>query len=279
MVKPGLLFSLLIPIPILLYGCFSKIEPTYKEKDIPDIVKKICKDEYNLDVTTQRTSTTLWIYAPVNKILSKDYGKKEDKIFDEELLEKLRNIITTVGRVLISSDYTPEFFALVASDINLGIDYTLIGNVLDMKKLFAGAIPWTEDNRRYVFKLGAVPEAVGDLTGKHLVAYDIKFPDFLAEQMAQRIAAHFQDEENKKYFKVEKYSGGFSNGTFIIEYSITKFSKPDKEIDVQKEILDIVTYCIKSYEFKDFSTLELLDLVTQNRIILSRAAIWARPTP
>lgn len=274
--KPALLFNLLISI--YLCGCSSRIEPTYKEKDIPDIVKKICKDEYSLEVTTHRTSTTLWIYAPVNKMLDKDYGKKEDKIFDEEMLDKSRNILTTVGRVLISSDYTPDFFALVASDIKVGIDYTLIGNVLDMKKLFAGALPWPEANRRYVMKLNKAPEAVGDLSGKHLTYYDIKLPDFLAEQMAQRIATHFQDEERKKYFKVDNYAGTFTNNTFIIEYAITRFSKPDKEIDVQNEILDIIASCIKSYEFKDFSTLELVDLGTQDRVILSRTAIWARPT-
>ena len=277
LVKAALLFSFLVAI--LLYGCFDNpLEPTYKEKDISYFVKQICKDEYRLDVTTKRTATTLWIYAPLTKILDKEYGIKEDKIFDEEMLDKLRNILTTIGRVLISSDNAPEFFALLASDINIGIDYIVIGNVLDIKKSYAGFLPWTEANRRYVIKLKLDPEAIGDTTGKHLEAYDVKLPDFLSEQIAQRIGVQFQEEGRKKYFKVDKAEGKFLNDTFILEYAIQQIAKPDKEIDIKKEILNTITYCIKTYEFKDFSLLELTDLVRQDKLVLNKAAIWARPT-
>ncbi|MFA5096597.1 MAG: hypothetical protein WC478_04570, partial [Candidatus Omnitrophota bacterium] len=178
--RPALL--LLSAIALFLSGCSGNIEPTYKEKDIPYLIKNICKEEYGLDVTAQRTSRTIWIYAPLNKILSKDYGVKEDKIFDEEVLEKMRNIIGTIGRVLISSDNTPDFFVFLASDIVLGIDYTMIGSVLDIKKSYADFIPWTEANRRFVNRFKAVPEAIGDTTGFHFIPYNIKMEDFLAEQ-------------------------------------------------------------------------------------------------
>jgi hypothetical protein len=270
------LFSLIICLN--LTGCQKPIEPTYKEEDIPYFVKRICKEEYGLDVTTKRTPTTLWIYAPLNKILHKEFGIKEDKLFDEEISDKLRNIFTTIGRVLISSNKTPEFFALLASDINIGLDYTIIGNTLDIKKSYADFIPWTEANRRYVVKLKMEPKAVGDSTGRHLQAYDVKMPDFLSEQMAQRIGAQFQNEERKKYFKVEKSEGKFINNTFVLDYYLTQISKPDTEIDIRKEILNIITYCIKTYNFKDFSMIEINDLAKQDKVILSRAAIWARPT-
>ena len=147
--KSALLFSLFL---INFLGCSSEIKPTYQENDIPHLVKKICKEEYNLDVTTFRTSTTLWVYAPLEKILHKDYGVDKDKIFDEDMIEKLRNILTTTGRVLISADKAPSFYALVASDVNIGIDYIIIGNVVDIKKSYSGFIPWMEANRRYLVK-------------------------------------------------------------------------------------------------------------------------------
>lgn len=275
--KPALLFSLTISLLISLYGCLGQIEPTYKEKDIPYLVKQICKDEYNLDVTTKRTTTTLWIYAPLSKMIHKDFGIKKDKIFDEEITDRLRNILNTIGRVLISSDNTPEFFALLASDINLGLDYTIVGSALDIRKSYAGFIPWTEANRRYVIKFELVPEAVEDTTGMHLKAYDIRLPDFLAEQIAQRISVQFQEEGLKKYFKVDKSGGRFSNGAFIFEYSIEQISKPDKEIDIGKEILNTITYCIKTYEFKDFSGVQINDLLKQDKLFLSQAAVWGRP--
>lgn len=272
--RTALLFNLFLSLT--LYGCQGQIESTYKEEDIPYLVKKICKDEYNLDVSTERTSTTLWIYAPLDKILHEEYGIKEDKIFDEEITDKLRNILNTIGRVLISSDNTPEFFALVTSDINIGLDYTIIGNVLDIKKSYAGFIPWTEANRRYVIKFKIAPQAIDDTTGTHLKAYDIRLPGFLAEQIAQRIAVEFQQEGLKKYFKIEKSEGLVSNDTLIFEYAIKQIAEPDKIIDIKKEILDIITYCIKTYDFKDFSMVEINDLTRQDKLLVSRVAIWER---
>ncbi len=280
-INSALLFSLFISI--FLYGCQSNIEPTYKEKDIPSLVIKICKDEYKLDVTTQKTPTTLWIHAPLEKILHKDFGTDGEKVFDEEISEKLRNILTTIGRVLISSDNTPDFFALVASDINLGLDYTIIGNVLDIKKSYAGFTPWTESNKRYVLKFTADPEAINDLTGKHIKAYDITLPDFLANQITQRISIYFQDETQKKYFKIEKIGGkfdssNFDKGNFIFDYSINQISNPEKKINIAKEILKIIAYCLRTYEFKDFSIVELNDAVSsQNNVILNKEALWAIP--
>lgn len=277
LVKPALLFNLLICI--IFAGCKGQIEPTYKEENLTSLVKQICKDEYNLDVITARTSTTLWVYAPLSKILHKDYGKKEDKIFDEEMVDKLRNILTTIGRVLVSSERTPEFFVLVASDINIGLDYTIFANVLDIKKSYAGFTPFTETQKRYVIKFGLAPEAIQDTTGRHLKIYDIRLPDFLAQQIAQRIASLFQADELNKYFKVERSEGLFNNGTFIFAYSIREILRPEKNINVMKEILKTITYCIKTYEFEGFSSLEITDLLTQDKLVLSRQEIWVRPMP
>lgn len=278
-VKPALLLNLWLALLMYLGGCVKPIEPTYKEENIPYLVKQICKDEYNLDVTTQRTAATLWIYAPLSKILHQDYGIKEDKFFDEEMMDKLRNILTTIGRVLISSDNTPEFFALIASDVNLGLDYTIIGNILDIKKSYAGSIPWTEANRRYVIKFEIVPQAIGDLQGRHLKPYDVKLPDFLAEQISQRIIAQFREEERKKYFEVKESQGKFENDTFIFTYYIEKKSQAPQEIDIRKEILDIIAYCVKTYEFRYFSAVEIIDSSVPDKLTLNKAAIWARPIP
>lgn len=271
--KSVLLFSFLASL--YLCGCSTQIEPTYKENDIPALVKKICKEEYKLDVTTVRTSTTLWIYAPLTKVLHKEFGTNAEKIFDEDMMEKLRNIMTAAGRVLISADVTPEFFGLVTSDINVGLDYTIIGNVLDIKKSYAGFLPWTEANKRYVVKFNVEPNAIGDSTGEHLQAEEIKLSDFLANQMAQRIAAFFQDENYKKYFKIEKTEGKYENKKFTFEYSVTQEANPPAPLDYKKEILNIIAYCLQTYEFKYFEEVEINDLIDQSKVILSRASIYA----
>lgn len=266
------LFSLLIS------GCTCPTNATYKEKEIPHIIKKICKDEYGLDVTTQRTVNTLWIYAPVDQILHKDYEKDQSKIFDEKMVDKLRNILITIGRVLISSDNTPHFFALLVSDINLGIDYMIIGNILDIKKSYAGFIPEDESNRRYVVKFLPAPEAIGDKTGFHFVPYDITMTEFLKEQISQRIGAKFQNEELKNYFKVERSEGEFTEGIFSFKYSIEEIAKPKTKIKIRNEVLNIIAYCLKTYEFNDFSGISIEDLRTEEKINFTKTEILSRPT-
>lgn len=59
-----------------------------------------------------------------------------------------------------------------------------------------------------------------------------------------------------------------------------KFQKPevDKNIDIDKEILKIIIYTIKTYDLRNFREVQLDNLVTENRVILNQAAVWARPT-
>lgn len=272
-----LLFSLSLSIG--LSGCQESLEPTFKEDDIPYCVRQICKDEYNLDVVTKRTETTLWTYVPLEKILHKEYGLKKDKILDEDMVDKLRNILTTIGRVVLSADSSPEFFALWASDINLGLDYIIIGSVLDIKKSYAGNLPSTELNKRYVMKFQVNPNAVQDKLGRHPDFRNITMPDFLALQIVQRLSVKFQGEEMKKYFQVEKIDGIFDKGEFILEYSIKQLLPPDKPVDIMTKFLDTVTYCVKMYDFRDFSRVEINDLATKDKVIFNAAAIWGRPTP
>ena len=261
---------------LIIAGCSTEITPTYREKDIPYQVKKICKEEYSLDVVTTRTSTTLWIYAPVDKILHAEYGTNEEKFFDDSISEKFRNILTTIGRVIVSADTTPEFYALIASDIKLGIDYIMIGSTLDLKKSYAGILPWPEANRRYVMDLKPSPESIGDTQGEHFTAYDITLPNFLAAQIAQRIGMRFRDVDCKDYFKVEKSEGGFLNGAFEFDYSITQLSIPPKniDIDIEREAFAIVAYCLRTYEFTQFSEVRFNNLTTGNKVVLNQKALW-----
>lgn len=264
---------------IILSGCQNPaITPSFKEENIPDIIKQMCKDEYGLDVATERRDNTLWIYAPFTKILDKEYGIKEGKVLDEQMTDKLRNILTALGRVILSADNAPDFFALWSSDINMGMDYIIIGNILDLKKAYAESIPFDELNKRYLMKFEMNPAAINDKTGQHAQFYSIKMQDFLAQQMVQRIAMQFQKDKLKKYFKLDKIDGIFANDTFILEYAVTELLKPEKSADALNEILNAVAQCIKNYDFQDFSRVEITNLVTRKKTTLSKVEIFTRPS-
>lgn len=272
------IFLVFFPLALILgfSGCNNSLTPTYREDEIPAQVSRILEEEYKQNVTINRVGNTLWIYLPVEKIFHKDFGVKEDKIFDDVMFEKLRNILTTVSRVLLSADSAPDFFAVVAADTNNGVDYTMVGNLLDVKKTSAGFIPWTEANRRYVIKVEQIPEAKGDLIGKHLAAYEISMGDFLAAQITQRIRGMFQDSDLKQYQKVEKAEGTYKDGRFIFDYFFVEIDRPSKPIDVKKKVLDIIAYCLQSYEFERFIEVEVNDLPKQEKHIYSAQVILER---
>jgi hypothetical protein len=245
----------------LLAGCFpDNIQPSYKESDIPVNIKKICREECKLSVVPIRVGNTLWVYAPQQRLLHAEFGKNPEKIFDEELLDKARNILTSTSRVLLSSDQAPEFFVLVLSDVNLGIDYSLTASILDIKKSAAGGIPWNEANKRYVIGFEEAANAKGDYRGEHLKVYDLKMPEFISRQIVQRIRMFFQEEPLKKYFSLKDINAGFRNSYFKLEYSIVQKAEPKEKLDISGEIFRIIAYCLNTYEFKDFSRVEVRDL-------------------
>jgi len=263
---------------ILLAGCFSSdFSPSYKEADIPGAIKKICLEEYKLNVVPTRVGDTLWVYAPQQRLLHAEFGKNPEKVFDEELLNKARNILTSISRVLISSDKAPEFFVLVLSDINIGLDYSLTVDILDIKKSASGGIPWNEANKRYVLGFEQAIMAIGDTTGKHLKLYDIKLPEFLSRQIVQRVRMLFQEERIKNYFSLKDASAGFQNNIFTFEYSMVKKAESPKKMNISKDIFYNIAYCFKSYDFKDFSRVEIKDLLGDESAVYESKDILTRP--
>jgi hypothetical protein len=272
-----MLLAGLLPGLILFAGCFSSdFSPSYKEAEIGINIQKICLEECKLKVIPLKAGNTLWIYAPQQRILHAQFGKVADKVFDEELIDKVRNILNSISRVCLSADKSPEFFVLALSDINLGLDYSLTANISDIKRSTAGGVPWTEANKRYVINFELAPNAVGDQTGEHLKIFDIKMADFLSLQIAQRVRMFFQDSEVKKAYTLKEADAAFKYNKFIFNYSVVRISEPKEKIDIAQEILNIITYCFKTYEFKDFEEVEIRDLLGDQSSFYQRGDILSR---
>ncbi|MDP3142773.1 MAG: hypothetical protein Q8N14_02345 [Candidatus Omnitrophota bacterium] len=277
-VKPALPFSLIL-ITIFIFACSSEIPPTYKKEEIPNFIKKICKEEYSLNVTTRVVGNTLWVYAPITRIIDKDYAVTKDKFFDDDMNDKLRKIMTSIGRVLISSDRAPEFYCLIISDIEeRGLDYTLIGNVIDIKKSYAGFIPWAETNRRYVRKLENAPLALGDTEGKHIKPYDINLPEFIASQIAQRIEDRFREDDLKYQHQVNIVEARFTPTTLVINADIKKQDMriiTSQNDYLTKEVLKIIASVTRAYDFSNFSSVEINDSQNGKSTIINRTTVEA----
>ena len=229
-----------------------------------------------MNVVPLRVGNTLWVYAPQPRLLHPEFGKNPDKIFDEAMIDKARNILTSISRVCLSAEKAPEFFVLVLSDINLGLDYSLTANIMDIKRSAAGGVPWNEANKRYVIGFEQEPKAIGDAKGEHLKVYSIRMRDFLSKQIGQRVRMFFQEEPVKRCFTLKEVDAGFQEDKFILQYTTERISGAKEKINIQREIVFIITYCFKTYGFNDFSRVEIRDLSEGQSSLYDKKDILSR---
>lgn len=286
LVKRGLLLNTYIVI-FLIFGCSLSTAPTYIKEDIDKAIQDICKNEYNIDVKVKLLGSTLWLYLPVEDMFAKSdkpqkylerFSIEDNKVgfaggtlkleymiknipekenfqeykYNKIVLDKINNVWKALRRVLFSlkrsrEENEPKFFCLVTADIKNGFQTWEIFYYLDLKKVSYEFISWTEYQHRVIEASDMSPQIIGDTDGLHLNYRDITLEEFVALQIQHRIKLKFQKPE------------------------------VDKNADIDKEILKITVYTIKTYNLRDFLGVELDNLFTQNRIVLNQAALWARP--
>ncbi|MFA5144633.1 MAG: hypothetical protein WC723_01300 [Candidatus Omnitrophota bacterium] len=282
--------ALLLNLSVILFlfsGCSLSTAPTYIKEGLDKAIQDICKKEYSMDVKVTLSGSTLWVYLPVEDMLAKsdkpekylekfiiddnkvdfkegllklDYmiksipenEKTQEYKYNKAVLDKINNVWKALRRVLFSMERSkegnePKFLCLVTADIKNGFETKEISYYQDLKKVSYEFISWTEYQHRVIEQSEVSSTIMGDMEGKHMDYKDISMEEFIAFQIKHRIKL--------------------------------KFQKPEvgKDIDIDKEILKIAAYTIRTYDIKNFTGLELNNLVTNNRIVLNRAALWARP--
>jgi hypothetical protein len=272
----------LLPLILFLSACNSSVSPSFLKKDITQAITDICKKEYKLDVSTKLSGNTLWVYLPLENIVSKpdkpekylerflledkknsleaktlkvnylvrpttEKEKQQEMALDKSVNEKIFDVLQVVRRVLFSMGNSkqdiPQFFCIVTADIKNGFEIKQTFYFLDLKKLSYGFISQTEYQHRIIQDTAVSVEIIDDRIGSHLNYRDITLEEFIASQIQIRIKM--------------------------------KFQKPEVEAnaDIDKEVLKIVTYTLAAYHFKDFALLDMTNLATGKKTILNQAAI------
>jgi len=275
----------LIPLVLFLSACTSSTTPTFLKEDVSKAVKEICKKEYQLDITTNLVGRTFWVYLPLENIIAKsakpekyierflvedkknqldervlrvnylikpvsETEKQQDMSLDKSVNTKIFNVLQVIRRVLFSMDNrepknSPLFFCIVTADIANGFELRQTFHCLDLKKLSYGFISQTEYQHRIVQDTGVSAQIIGDKEGRHLIYKDIALEEFLADQIQGRIRM--------------------------------KFQKPEvgKNVDIDREVLRIVSLTLNTYAFKDFTIVEMTNLATGTKVILNQPAVFA----
>ncbi len=269
----------------LIYGCGPSISPTYLKETAAIAIQDICKNEYKIEIKTRMFGSTLWLYLPVENIISKadkpekskeyfaikknsssfNYGtlklyyniepipeteKLQEITFNKAVMEKANSVFRVISRVILSMDQTrkqPEFFCFIVADTQTGILLKQTFYYLDIKKVIYQFISQTEFQHRNIQDSEIALQAIGNKEGLNINYRDITMQDFVISQIRHRI--------------------------------LLKFQKPEvgKNADIDKEIIKIIANTVKIYDFKDFSSVELNNLFTDKKILLDSAAIFANP--
>jgi len=279
--------SLTLIILLLLSGCSPSNKPTYIKENIAQSIQDICKKEYNLDLKAHLVGDTLWVYLAVEDLLVKsdrpekyvekfivernqdipsvdslkfeylikpipDTEKTQEYIYNKAVLDKINNVWKVLRRVVFSLNRSetsePKFYSLIAADIKNGFQMKEIFYYLDLKKVSYEYISWGEYQHRAIQDVDLNPRIIGDKDGNYIDYKNITMQEFIIGQILHRIKL--------------------------------KFHKPevDKNADIDKEIIKIIAYTVKIYDFKDFDAVELNNLVNNNRIVLNRPALWEKTT-
>lgn len=280
-------FSLFIIISHLC-GCSSSAAPSFLQEDIGKVIRDICASEYKTEVRVKLSGQTLWVYLPLEDIIEKsdkpqeyverfvieqnesrfknehlrlkylikpvpEQQKHQENIkYSEGALKKINGVWGVIRRVLfsmkVSKEKEPKFICVVTADIKNGFIIQDLAYYPDLKKVSYGFISPGEFQHRAIQNTEIFPRIISDKDGYHLNYKEISMEEFLVWQIQHRIKLKFQKPE------------------------------VDKNADIDKEILKIITYTLKTYGFKDFSEVELNNLLTNNKIILNKRAVLERPT-
>ncbi len=286
-VKSVILLKISFSLILTVCGCTSSTAPAFSKENIAEAIRDISEKEYALEVTVKLVGSTLWVYLPVEDLFAPadkpekyierfnietdknkeefagetlrlqylikeipEQEKSQQVKYNQEALDKISKVWRVLRRAVFSSRrgkwHEPQFYCILAADVKNGIEMREIFYVEDLKKVSYEFISWTEYQHRAISDMRLAPELIGDRGGVNVAYRDITMRDFLLSQIRHRVKLRFQKPEAKK------------------------------GVDIDKEVLKIVAFTIKTYDFRDFSELELDNLATNNKTVLNRAALWAK---
>ena len=167
------------------------------------------------------------------KIKKEDYGYSSS--YTDTYIKDQNNIFTAVSDVFFNTqarkgEIEPQFFVITITDIKKGIETQGIFYLEDFKRYMTGDLPYEEYGKRFLADSKGGQSLIGDETGSHLKYRDIGMGEFLTKQIINRINFKFQRSD---------------------------FPPPD---DYDKSIVDIVADTLRYYDFKDYSTVQLVNL-------------------
>jgi len=273
---------------------------TYPHDKIKESIVRICKEEYKSDVLVEIAGGTMVIYLPLSDLMDFSFA------LTKGASEKINNVIFIAARVALSTDAKIAFYCVIAHDIKVPeLQIIIIKSVEDVKRLFANDISRGEYMKRLLIDLRWSPQAkkeqvikevfskmsldpkwqeqvmadffrseptsLGDIGYWNNKFYikDITIPEFLAEQIANRVKLAFREDKNlKESFLLKSVKGGYlsKRGRRLFRFEAlaersagTTDSTIEDSDKIFETVLSVAAHVIHGYYFKDYDGVEVFD--------------------
>ncbi|MCX5706346.1 MAG: hypothetical protein NTW13_01525, partial [Candidatus Omnitrophica bacterium] len=273
-----------------LSGCSSSTQPTYLKENIDQAIRNICKKEYKMDVKSRLVGSTLWVYLPLEDLVTKTEESDKNKKYTERFSLEQNTVSLKDG--LLKVEYLIKAIPEQEKQQEVKYNKDALEKIRNVWKVLSRVIFSTERLKRTEPQIFCVVTA--DIknglvileTSHHLDLKKVSYGLISWDEYQHR---DIQDVEIKPEIIGDREGTSLdykniSLNEFItkqIEYRIKlKFQKPEvgKNADIDKEVLKIITNTIKTYGFNNFSIAEINNLATNNKIIMNRAAVLAKAT-
>lgn len=266
---PALFLTIYLFVFALLQGCAAPTYPT--QADMIEAVKRLCKDEYGVDVKAKISGKTLGVYMPIKGL----FNLKDMKL-SPQALEKVDGVMLSVSRVALSGSREIDFYTVVTADEDVpGAEVTLTRYVKDLRRFIHRDISRGQFAKRMVVDVRFNPQAVIDRWTGGFTVDEVKMEDFICQQAARKITDEFstnQDLAGK--FKITECVGKLNNRIFMFNVDIAREGLPISELihgkDWHEDVLllcgKIISHVIWTYSFKDFDKISIVNKF-DNRIL------------
>ncbi len=228
-------------ICFFLCGCFP-IKPTYTKENLTKSITALGKKDYKLSIDSWLIGNTVWVRIPVSGL----FDEKEQ--LKPQVMGDLNKTIQAATRVILSMNPRPLFLVAVASDIKeTGMDCLFINYIPDIVKFQLQYLSRDEFYKRSIITIDQNAFSLGDESGSRLKKHDIGLGDFLNQLIMQRL----RNELSEIYFEGKTW----------------KIKIKTKE---ENNIIKILAYFCKEYDFNDFQIIEIENISSGEKSLVSK---------
>ncbi len=251
----------LLSLIFFLTSCGPKY--SYPATKVPESIEDIDRKEYNINSIARVVGKTVGAVVYVDSIVDAKGQVSKD------VHETMGKVMQAVTRVALSTDLPLDFCTVVIRDKQHENELVITRSLDDTKRANADAIGIEESINRTVFGQGRYKRDAQNPNS--FVLKEVKLESFLSDQIVQRIRFSFSKDANPDEIARNAIllDGLFDYepGKRAFRFSVISIKNDDPK-KIVMNIFRITSDVLKSYAFKDFDKIEILDYLNRKKLIV-----------